>query len=395
MIEAERNIIYLDNNATTQIDPRVLDKMMPFLTSHYANASSSHRLGVHVNKSIQNSRKQVAALINAQPNEIVFTSGATEAINLAIKGVAEKFSDKGAHIITVATEHSAVLDTCKYLETKGYGVTYLGVNSDGLINIDDLNRALRKDTVLVSVMYVNNETGVIQPIKEIASLTRAAGAVFMTDATQAVGKIPIDVGQEDIDLMCLSGHKMYAPKGVGALYIRRNRIMETNIIPLIHGGGHENGYRSGTLNVPAIVALGKACELLDNEMHETANNVEELRDQLELALLEMGDVCVNGSIENRLYNTSNLLFKNIDSDMLITRLSNPAKGHPIIAVSNGSACTSAHIEPSHVLMSMGLKHNQAFSSLRFSLGKFNTREQIYAAVQEIKSLIGCFRSVSK
>ncbi|REC61272.1 IscS subfamily cysteine desulfurase [Chryseobacterium pennae] len=367
--------IYLDNNATTQIDPRVLSTMLPFLKENFANPSSTHYFGTTVLEAIISARTQVADLIGADNKEIIFTSNATEAINIALKGVAENYSEKGKHIITVSTEHKAVLDTCKNLETKGYEVTYLPVQKSGLIDLDELKKSLRSDTILVSVMYVNNETGVIQPIKEIASLAHEIGALFMTDATQATGKIPINVDDIGIDLLSLSGHKMYASKGIGALYIRKG----INLSAYTHGGGHENGLRSGTLNVPSIVALGKACEVAEQEMKQDAERIISLRNELECELLKIPDTFVNGSTENRIYNVSNICFKGCDASVMIGRMRN-------VAVSNGSACTSAVIEPSHVLAAMGLSNDNAFTSLRFSLGKFNTEAEIKTAIKTISEL---------
>ena len=387
-----KQLIYLDNNATTQIDKRVLDAMLPFLTTNFANANSTHQFGVGAYNAVKEARKQVAEIIGAETNEIVFTSGATEAINLAIKGVAENYSDKGKHIITVSTEHSAVLDTCKFLETKGFEVTYLPVQNDGLIDIDFFRSQLREDTILVSVMMVNNETGVIQPIQEIAALTHEVEAFFMTDATQAVGKLKFNVDDLDIDLLCFSGHKIYAPKGVGALYVRQrnNRI---KIPALFHGGGHERGLRSGTLNVPGIVALGKACELAQKELKANQIQIKELRDYLETQLLTIENSFVNGNIENRLYNVTNICFVGADSEAVIMGLSSFENDLPLIAVSNGSACTSASIDPSHVLIAMGLDENQAFNSIRFSVGKYNTKEELDIVFNQVKDIIESLRAM--
>lgn len=388
-----KTLIYLDNNATTPIDNRVLDAMMPYLTTNFANANSTHQFGVGAYNAVKDARKQVAELIGAETNEIVFTSGATEAINLAIKGVAENYSHKGKHIITVSTEHSAVLDTCKYLETKGYEVTYLPVQSDGMIDVEYFKTQLRDDTILVSVMMVNNETGVIQPIKEIAALTHELEAIFMTDATQAVGKTEVNVDDLGIDLLCFSGHKIYGPKGVGALYVRQrqNRI---KIPALLHGGGHERGLRSGTLNVPGIVALGKACELAYHEMKKNADYIKSLRDYVELQLLTIiPETFVNGNTSNRLYNVTNICFVGADSEAVIMGLSNSENNLPLIAVSNGSACTSASIDPSHVLVAMGLDENQAFNSICFSLGKYNTKNELDEVINEVKGVIENLRAM--
>lgn len=385
-MEAKKQVIYLDNNATTQIDKRVLDAMMPFLTNEFANANSTHQFGVYAYEAVKSARVQVAELIGAEANEIVFTSGSTEAINLAIKGVAENYQSKGKHIVTVSTEHSAVLDTCQYLETKGFEVTYLSVKADGLLDLDELKTVLRDDTILVSVMLANNETGVLQPIKEIAELSHGVGALFMTDATQAVGKIAVNVDELGIDLLCLSGHKLYAPKGVGALYVRQ-RMNRVKMPALLHGGGHEKGLRSGTLNVPGIVALGEACAIAKKELSKNAESIGALRDYLETELLKIDGTTVNGNTSSRLFNTSNILFRGADSDAIIMGLSNPETDLPLIAVSNGSACTSASIEPSHVLTAMGLDEVAAFSSIRFSIGKFNTKKEMDIVIDAVKNVV--------
>ncbi len=385
-------MIYLDNNATTKIDPRVLAAMMPYLTEQFANANSTHLFGLKAHEAVKQARKQVSDLIGAETHEIVFTSGSTEAINLGIKGIAENYISKGKHIITVSTEHSAVLDTCKYLETKGYEVTYLPVKNDGLIDLNELRAALREDTILVSVMMANNETGVIQPIKQISDLSHDAGALFMTDATQAVGKIEVIVDDLGIDLLCLSGHKLYAPKGVGALYVRQ-RFNRVKLPALLHGGGHEKGIRSGTLNVPGIVALGEACAIAKKELFENDKYLGKLRDYLESELLKIESTFVNGCISNRLSNTSNILFKNVDSDAIILGLSNPENGVPIIAVSNGSACTAASIDPSHVLTAMGLDEKESFSSIRFSLGRNNTKEELDLVIKSMHDIVMNLRSM--
>jgi cysteine desulfurase len=387
-----KQVIYLDNNASTPVDKHVLDAMMPFLTTEFANASSPHIFGVRAHSAVKLARKWVAELIVADPQEIIFTSGATEAINLAIKGVAENYQSKGKHIVTVTTEHSAVLDTCRYLETKGYEVTYLPVQADGLVELEVLKSALRTDTILVSVMHVNNETGVLQPIKEIADLTHNVGAVFMSDCTQAVGKIPIDVDKLGIDLLCMSGHKIYAPKGIGALFIRhRNRKIK--IPALIHGGGHERGIRSGTLNVPGIVALGAACELAQKELFSNAVTIKELRDYLETELLKIDGTSVNGNKKKRLYNVSNIVFQGVDSDAMIMGLSNTALDRPLIAVSSGSACTSGLIEPSYVLTAMGLDKVSAFNSIRFSFGKYNTKKEIDIAIAAVENVLKILKAM--
>jgi cysteine desulfurase len=369
---------YLDYNSTTPIDPRVLEAMLPFLKDNFANSSSTHYFGQTINESVNQARKQIADFINADSNELIFTSGATEAINIAIKGVAESYSSKGKHIITVSTEHKAVLDTCKDLERKGFEVTYLPVQKNGLIDLTELEQAIRPDTILVSVMHVNNETGVIQPIKEIASIVHEKGTLFMADATQAVGKIVIDVDELGIDLLCFSGHKMYAPKGIGVLFVRQ-RGNKVKLTPQIHGGGHEQGLRSGTLNVPGIIALAKACEIASQEMTQNQKTISVLRNELETELLKLPNTSLNGDSAKRIYNTTNICFKGQDANVLIGRMKN-------IAVSNGSACSSAVVEPSHVLKAMGFSDDDAFASLRFSLGKYNTLEDIEKVVNKIKEL---------
>ncbi len=378
MIEI-KDISYLDYNSTTPIDPRVLEAMLPFLKDNFANPSSTHHFGQSMNEKVKQAREQISDFINAESNELIFTSGATEAINMAIKGVAENYSNKGKHITIVSTEHKAVLDTCHDLERKGFEVTYLPVQSSGLIDLAELEKAIRLDTILVSIMYVNNETGVIQPIKEIASLAHESGALFMTDATQALGKIKIDVDALGVDLLCFSGHKMYAPKGVGALYVRQSGN-KVKLTPQIHGGGHEHGLRSGTLNVPGIVALAKACEIAQSDMNQDSLRVTSLRNELENDLLQVEGAFVNGHRENRIYNTSNICFPNLDANVLIGKLKN-------IAVSNGSACTSAVMEPSHVLSAMGLSQDEAFGSLRFTLGRFNTQKDVILAAKLIKEYL--------
>jgi cysteine desulfurase len=367
-------LTYLDYNSTTPIDPRVLDVMLPFLRDNFANPSSTHYFGQSINEEVKQARQQIADFINAESNELIFTSGATEAINIALKGVAESYSNKGRQIVTVSTEHKAVLDTCKDLERKGFEVTYLHVQPSGLIDLEELQKSIRPDTILVSVMYVNNETGVIQPIKEIASIAHKKGALFMTDGTQAVGKIDVDVDDLGIDLLCFSGHKMYAPKGIGALYVRN----KTKLTTQIHGGGHEQGLRSGTLNVPGIIALAKACEIASIEMALNQRNISLLRHKLETELLILPNTTINGSSENRIYNTTNICFKGQDANVLISRMKN-------IAVSNGSACSSAVVEPSHVLKAMGLNDDDAFASLRFSLGNFNTISDTEKLIENLKT----------
>jgi cysteine desulfurase len=373
-------MIYLDYNSTTPVDSRVLEAMLPYFTEKFGNAASkTHSFGWVAEAAVEQARERVGKLINAIPNEIIFTSGATEAINLALKGVFENYQSKGNHIVTVSTEHKAVLDTCQYLETKGAQVTYLPVNREGLIDLNQLSNSITQSTILVCVMYANNETGVIQPINEIAKIVHEKGSIFMCDATQAVGKIKVDVESDGIDLLSLSAHKMYGPKGIGSLFVRRKNPRVT-LSPLIHGGGHERGLRSGTLNVPGIVGLGKACEIAEKEMWDDATRISQLRTMLEQKLLDIGNVFVNGSIKNRLPNVTNLSFSGIKADSLIAQL-------PDIAVSSGSACTSAIAEPSHVLKAMEISDEMAYSSIRFSLGKFTTKEEIEITLGKIKEKI--------
>lgn len=368
--------VYLDYNATTPVDKRVLETMLPYFTEKYGNASSrTHAFGWIAEDAVTTARKQVADLINCLEQELVFTSGATEAINLAIKGVWENYKTKGNHIITVTTEHKAVLDTCQALEKKGAKITYLPVNREGLIDLDDLRNALTPQTILVCVMYANNETGVIQPIQKIAEQVHANNSIFMVDATQVIGKINVDVMDEHIDLMCLSAHKFYGPKGVGALYVRR-KDPRVSLFPMMDGGGHERGLRSGTLNVTGIVGLGKACEIAKQEMWDDAARISRLRTKLEQHLCDLEDVYINGSTKNRLFNTTNITFLKIRSETLINKI-------PNIAVSMGSACTSAIAQPSHVLKAMGLSDSESYSSIRFSLGKYTTLEEIDQTIESV------------
>lgn len=370
-------MIYLDYNATTPVDKIVLEAMLPYFTNNFGNAASAtHLWGKRAKDAVENARNQVANLIHCTPQEITFTSGATESINLAIKGVAEAYSEKGKHIITVKTEHRAVLDTCKSLEKRGYEITWLDINNNGLVELADLETAIRADTILVSVMWVNNETGVVQPMNKIADIVHGKNSLLMSDATQAVGKLLIDLEKNRIDLLTLSAHKFYGPKGVGALYTRRKNP-RVALTAQMDGGGHENGKRSGTLNVPGIVGLGEASELAKKEMEENENRIKTLRDKLENNLLALGDFSLNGSKENRLYNVSNICFKGVDGAKLLR------SAYSWLAISSGSACSSANAEPSHVLRAMGLSEKDAKSSMRFSLGKYTTEEEI----NEVKKML--------
>ncbi|MGI4854584.1 MAG: IscS subfamily cysteine desulfurase [Janthinobacterium lividum] len=362
--------IYMDNHATTALDPRVLEAMLPYMTKIYGNsASRNHAFGWEAEQGVDKAREQIAKLINCTPKEIIFTSGATEGNNLAIKGVAEMYREKGNHIITQVTEHKAVLDTCKRLEKNGYRVTYLPVQADGLVSVLDIEAAIAPETILVSIMYANNEIGVVNPIAAIGKLCHAKGVLFHTDAVQAVGKVPIDVQAENIDLLSLTGHKLYGPKGAGALYVRR-RNPRVQLNAQIDGGGHERGMRSGTLNVPGIVGLGAACEIAMNEMAAETARLTGLRDYMKAKFENALDyVHVNGNMDHHLPGNLNMSFVYVEGESLLMGIND-------IAVSSGSACTSATLEPSYVLKALGLGDDVAHSSIRFGLGRFNTREEV-------------------
>jgi len=379
--------IYLDNNATTPLDPRVLEAMLPYFTEKFGNAASrNHAFGWVAEEGVDYAREQVAKLIGCTEKEIIFTSGATEADNLAIKGVFEMYKEKGNHIITAVTEHKAVLDTCKHLEKSGARVTYLSVKEDGLIDLAELEAAMTPETILVSIMYGNNEIGVVQPVKEISAIAHKHGALFMTDATQAVGKIPVDVNADGIDLMAFSAHKIYGPKGVGALYVRR-KGPRVKVTAQMDGGGHERGMRSGTLNVPGIVGLGKACELCRLEMESEAIRLSALRDKLESTLNKMEESYVNGNTQHRLPHVANISFKYVEGEGLMMAMSD-------LAVSSGSACTSASLEPSYVLKSLGLSDDLAHSSIRFGLGRFTTEAEIDQAIAVTEKAVNHLRELS-
>jgi cysteine desulfurase len=370
-------MIYLDYNATTPCDPEVVQAMLPYFTQKFGNAASkTHPYGWIADEAVEQSRKQIATLLNASPQEIVFTSGSTEGCNLALKGVFDMYGAKGKHIITCATEHKAVLDTCKHLERQGAEVTYIGVGKDGLIDIKEIEKEIRTDTILIAVMYANNETGVLQPISAIGALARHHNVLFFTDATQAAGKVPIDVAEDHIDILALSAHKFYGPKGVGALYIRR-RDPRVRLMAQIDGGGHERGFRSGTLNVPAIAGMCKAVALCMIKMKDEEEKLRYLRDNLETALIRETGASVNGDKVNRLSHVSNISFKGIRAERLVSVLNSE------IAFSVGSACTSASKEPSHVLLAMGLSDDEIKGSIRLSLGRFTTEEEIVFASEKI------------
>lgn len=380
--------IYMDNHATTPVDPRVLEEMLPYFTEKFGNAASrNHSFGWTGEEAVETARQRIAKLIGAAAKEIIFTSGATESDNLAIKGVAERYRDKGNHIITAVTEHKAVLDTCKHVEKWGLRVTYLPVQTDGLIDVGGLSRALDDKTILVSIMAANNEIGVIQPVEEIGKLCHERGILFHSDATQAVGKMPLDVNKVGVDLMSISAHKMYGPKGVGALYVRRKNP-RVELAPIVDGGGHERGMRSGTLNVPGIVGLGKACAIASEVMPQEACHLAGMRNRLRDKILgRLEGVAVNGSMEHRLPGNLNLSFAHVDGESLLMGINE-------IAVSTGSACTSTTIEPSHVLKALGITDDLAYSSIRFGIGRFNTDADIDYVAQRVCETVERLRELS-
>ncbi len=380
--------IYMDNHATTPVDPRVVEAMLPYFNDRFGNAASrNHSFGWAGEEAVENARAQVAALIGATPKEIIFTSGATESDNLMIKGVAEMYREKGNHIITQAIEHKAVLDTCKRLEKYGYEVTYLPVHKDGRVDPEDVRKAITPKTILITIMYANNEIGVINPIAEIGKIAKEHGIIFAVDGVQAVGKIPVDVQKDNIDLLAISGHKFYGPKGVGALYVRR-RNPRVQLSAIIDGGGHERGMRSGTLNVPGIVGLGKAAELARLEMPEESVRLRALRDRLKKNLeSKLDEVFINGSLEHRLPNNLNMSFAYVEGESLLMGIND-------IAVSSGSACTSATLEPSYVLKALGVGEDLAHTSIRFGLGRFNTEEEVDYVTDKMVQVVTKLRELS-
>ena len=380
--------IFMDHHSTTPVDPRVLDEMLPYFTSRFGNAASRHHcFGWEAEEGVEKSRAQVAHLIHADPNEIIFTSGATESNNIALKGVAEIYREKGNHLITVATEHRAILDTARHLEKMGFEVTYLPVDSDGRIDPDAIRAAITPKTILISVMLANNEIGVIHPIAEIGKIAKGNGVLLHSDATQAVGKIPVDVLEMGIDLLSLSAHKMYGPKGIGALYVRK-RNPSVRLAPLLDGGGHERGIRSGTLNVPAIVGLGKACELCEKEMEAEGVRLGRMRDRLkEIIFTELDDVYLNGHPTERLPHNLNISIAHLEGESLLM-------GVHDVALSSGSACTTATLAPSHVLRALGVSNDLAYSSIRFGLGRFNTEEEVEYVGQRITDVARRLRMMS-
>jgi cysteine desulfurase len=384
---AVKTPVYLDNHATTPMDPRVLEAMLPFLTSNFGNAASnSHSFGWAAAAAVETARRQIAAAIGASAREIVFTSGATESDNLAIKGVAEAFREKGNHIITAVSEHKAVLDSCKHLEKNGCRVTYLPVRSDGLIDLEQLKNAFTDQTILVSIMAANNETGVLQPMEEIGKLCREHGVLFHSDAVQALGKVPLNVTSANLDLASLTAHKLYGPKGCGALYVRHGA--DVRLVPMIDGGGHESGLRSGTLNVPGIVGFGKACEIAQQDMAEESCRVACLRNRLRDRLqAELDQLVINGSMEHRLPGNLNMSFLNVEGETLLTGLHD-------VALSSGSACSSGKTQASHVLKSLGLSDETAGSAIRFGVGRFNTEAEIDHVAGRVIELVQSLRDVS-
>ena len=380
--------IYLDYNSTTPCDTRVIEVMLPYFAKNFGNAASkTHSFGWLAEEAVEYAREQIADLIGAETKEIIFTSGATESANLALKGVVEAYASKGNHIITCNIEHKAVLDTCKHLEKQGVEVSYLPVNTEGLISPQQVEDAIRSNTVLIAFMYANNETGTVLPVREIGNVARKHNVLFFSDATQAVGKIPVDVNKDNIDIMAFSSHKLYGPKGVGALYVRR-KSPRVKLVAQIDGGAHERGMRSGTLNVPGIVGFGKAAEICKKELEKEASNLSGLRDKLESALLQLGKVYVNGSTGHRLPNVTNLSFKNVQGQALMTSINKE------LAVSSGSACTSASLEPSYVLKALTLDDDLAHSSIRFSLGRFTTEDEIDYTIQQVSLKLKQLREIN-
>ncbi len=384
-----KRLIYLDNNSTTPTDPRVVEAMLPYFYEHPGNAASrNHPFGWQAEEAVDYAREQIANLINVDSKEIIFTSGATESDNLAIKGVFEMYSRKGNHIITAKTEHKAVLDACQKVEKLGGEVTYLDVDRQGLVNLEELEAAIKDNTILVSIMWANNETGVIQPMKEIGEICAKHGVLFMSDATQAVGKIPVDPKEVGVHLMAFTSHKMYGPKGVGALFVNRKNP-RVKVTAQMDGGGHERGMRSGTLNVPGIVGFGKAAEIAQQEMTQDAARLSQLRDKLETALMNsLEETYINGSKEHRMPHVTNLSFKHVEGEGLMMTFNQE------IAVSSGSACTSASLEPSYVLIALGLGDDLAHSSIRFSLGRFTSEEDVDYAIAELTKGVNHMRDLS-
>ena len=380
--------IYMDNHATTPVDPRVLEAMLPYFNERFGNsASRNHAFGWTAEEAVENARAQIARLINATPKEIIFTSGATESNNLALKGAAEMYREKGNHIITQVTEHKAVLDTCKRLEKYGYEVTYLPVGKDGRVNPEDVRKAITPKTIIISIMYANNEIGVVQPIAEIGKIAKEKGVLLHSDGVQAIGKIPVDVQADNVDMLSMTAHKIYGPKGVGALYVRR-RNPRVQLSAILDGGGHERGMRSGTLNVPGIVGFGKACEICMTEMATESARMIALRDRLRKGLeAKLDEIYINGTMEHHLPNNLNMSFAFVEGESLLMGIND-------IAVSSGSACTSATLEPSYVLKALGVGEDLAHTSIRFGLGRFNTEEEVDYVVNRMYEVVSRLRELS-
>ncbi len=380
--------IYMDNHATTPLDPRVLEAMMPYLTDQFGNAASrNHKFGWEAEEAVEEARRQIAALIGADAREIVFTSGATESDNLAVKGVAWMYREKGDHIITAVTEHKAILDTCKHLEKEGFRVTFLPVDSKGLVDLDDLRKAITDKTILISIMTANNEVGVIQDIKAIGKIARERGVLFHTDAVQAAGKVPFNVNEMNVDIASLSAHKFYGPKGVGALYVRR-RNPRVLLTPSIDGGGHERGMRSGTLNIPGIAGFGKASQIAREEMPKESAEMFRLRERLRTTLeRELDEIYINGDLQRRLPGNLNMSFAYVEGESLLMGIND-------VAVSSGSACTSASLEPSYVLKALGVGEDLAHTSIRFGIGRFNTEEEVDYVAGRVTEVVRRLRELS-
>src|SRR5262250_1179212 len=380
--------IYMDNHATTPLDPRVLDAMLPYFRERFGNAASrNHKFGWEAEQAVEDARKEIASLIGGDPREIVFTSGATESDNLAVKGAAWMYREKGDHIVTCVTEHKAILDTCKHLEKEGFRVTFLPVDSKGFVDLDDLRKAITDKTILISIMTANNEVGVIQDIKEIGAIARKRGVLFHTDAVQAAGKIPFNVNEMNVDVASLSAHKLYGPKGVGALYVRR-RNPRVLLTPIIDGGGHERGMRSGTLNVPGIVGFGKAAQIAREELAKESAEMFRLREKLRTSLQrELDEVYINGDLQKRLPGNLNMSFAYVEGESLLMGIND-------VAVSSGSACTSASLEPSYVLKALGVGEDLAHSSIRFGIGRFNTEEEVDYVANRVTDTVRRLRELS-
>jgi len=381
----EKRRVYFDNSATTMVAPEVIEAMLPYFTTHYGNASSLHTFGQEAHTALENARKDVAKIIGAKPEEIIFTAGGTESDNIAIKGIAYHEMKKGKHIITSNIEHPAVLETCKALEKEGFEVTYVKVNREGIVDVNEVERSIRSDTTLITIMHSNNEIGTIQPIAEIGKIAREKGIIFHTDAVQSVGKIPVDVGRENIDLLTLAAHKIHGPKGVGALYIRKG----VQLKPIIHGGGHERGLRSSTENIPGIVGFGKACEIALAGLEKNAVHMQKLRDKTIEGVAGIEASFLNGHRTMRLPNNAHFRFTGIEGESLVLKLDEEG-----FAASTGSACSSHKLQPSHVLLALGLKHEEAHGSLRITFSRYNTEDEVEAFIGVLPGIVSELRKMS-